>query len=123
VLNHVPHDLRVHADARLLTRVFQNLIANAIAHTPHGDVVLGAQASTGGRIELWVSDNGAGISQERIAHVFEKYETDRHGEHGAGLGLAIVKTFVEAHEGTVEVESTPGDGSTFRIMLPNAMAE
>ncbi len=118
--NEVPADLRLHADASLLTRVFQNLIANAIAHTPRGEVVIGAglPGPDDKLVECWVRDNGSGIAPERLAHVFEKYETDRVQEHGAGLGLAIVKMFVEAHGGKVQAESNPGAGSKFRIWLP-----
>ncbi len=118
--NEIPAELRIHADASLLTRVFQNLIANAIAHTPRGEVAIGATlpGPDDKMVECWVRDNGSGISAERLAHVFEKYETDQVQEHGAGLGLAIVKMFVEAHGGEVAAESVQGSGSTFRIRLP-----
>ena len=69
-------------------------------------------------MECLVSDNGAGIPAERLDRVFDKLETDPAKESGLGLGLAIVKTFVEAHEGTVTVESQEGVGSTFRFTLP-----
>ena len=119
--NTVPDDLRVYADARLLVRIFQNLIANAIAHTPRGEVVIGAQESEkGDAVECWVSDNGIGITPERLPLVFEKYETTRQEEDATGLGLAIVKTFVNAHGGEVSAKSEPGAGSTFRFDLPHA---
>ena len=122
LINEVPQDLRIYADANLLTRVFRNLIANAITHTPSGDVVIGAREfGAGGVVECWVSDNGSGIPADQLAHVFDKYETDHKDDHATGLGLAIVKTFVEAHDGTVTVESEPGQGSTFRIKLPAAI--
>jgi two-component system, OmpR family, phosphate regulon sensor histidine kinase PhoR len=117
--NEVPEDLTVYADASLLKRVFQNLVANAIKYTPRGEVVIGAQ-ETGveGGIECWVSDNGAGIPKDRLEKIFDKLETDPEREGGTGLGLAIVKTFVEAHGGKVTVESKEGVGSTFRFTLP-----
>jgi signal transduction histidine kinase len=119
LLNQVPDDLVVYADAGLLRRVFQNVVTNAIAYTPHGEVVIGArQSGAEGVLECWVSDNGAGIPQERLEKVFEKSETDPDKESGWGLGLAIVKTFVEAHDGSVSVESKQGLGSTFRFTLP-----
>jgi two-component system phosphate regulon sensor histidine kinase PhoR len=65
-----------------------------------------------------VSDNGAGIPRERLEKVFDKSETDPAKEGGWGLGLAVVKTFVEAHDGSVSVESQEGLGSTFRFTLP-----
>jgi two-component system phosphate regulon sensor histidine kinase PhoR len=119
LLNQVPDDLVVYADAGLLRRVFQNVIGNAIAYTPRGQVVIGArQLGPERAFECWVSDNGAGIPQERLEKVFDKSETDPEKEGGWGLGLAIVKTFVEAHDGSVSVESTEGTGSTFRFTLP-----
>ncbi len=117
--NSVPEDLVVYADASLLRRVFQNLIANAISYTPRGEVVIGARHSDdGGAVECFVRDNGAGLPSDRCSSVFDKYESDPDKEGGLGLGLAIVKTFVEAHGGAVTVESALGVGSTFRFTLP-----
>lgn len=119
LVNDVPEDLGAYADAGLLRRVFQNLVANAIAYTPRGEVVIGArEAGPDGAIECWVSDNGSGIPEDRLEMIFEKLETDPQNEGGTGLGLAIVKTFVEAHGGHVTVESKEGAGSTFRFTLP-----
>jgi len=117
--NAVPEDFVVNADASLLRRVFQNLIANAISYTPRGEVVIGArQTDENGAVECFIRDNGGGIPSGRCNTVFEKHETDPDKEGGLGLGLAIVKTFVEAHGGTVSVESELGVGSTFRFTLP-----
>ena len=121
LVNEVPDDLVVYADAGLLRRVFQNLIANAIKYTPRGRVVIGAaESGAAGDVECWVADNGAGIAAERLEQVFDKFETDPRNEEGsgAGLGLAIVKTFIEAHGGKASVESKEGLGSTFRFTLP-----
>ena len=119
LINKVPDDLVVYADASLLRRVLQNLIANAIKYTPRGEIVIGArELGEDGAIECWVSDNGAGIPEELLAKVFNKGETDPESASGMGLGLAIVKTFTEAHGGTVAVESEKGFGSTFRFSLP-----
>jgi signal transduction histidine kinase len=119
LINEVPEDLTVYADASLLKRVFQNLIANAIEYTPRGEVVIGAQeAGAEVGLECWVSDNGAGIPEDRLQIIFDKQEADPEKEGGTGLGLAIVKTFVEAHGGKVTVESKKGVGSTFRFTLP-----
>jgi signal transduction histidine kinase len=117
--NDVPDDFVVYADANLLRRVFQNLIANAIAYTPRGEVVVGARnAIADGCVECFVRDDGQGIPADRLPAVFDKYETDPDKEGGEGLGLAIVKSFVEAHGGTVTVESELGVGSVFRLALP-----
>lgn len=119
LINQVPDDLAVYADAGLLRRIFQNVIANAITYTPRGEVLIGArQSGAQGTLECWVRDNGEGIPQERLEKVFDKSETDPAKEGGWGLGLAIVKTFVEAHDGAVSVESKEGLGSTFRFTLP-----
>jgi signal transduction histidine kinase len=121
LVNQVPDDLAVYSDADLLRRIFQNVIANAIAYTPHGEVLIGARQSESaaqGTLECWVRDNGEGIPPERLEKVFDKSETDPGKDGGWGLGLAIVKTFVEAHDGAVSVESKEGVGSTFRFTLP-----
>jgi len=119
LLNEVPEDLGAYADASLLRRVFQNLAANAIRHSPRGEVVIGAREIESGRaVECWVRDNGAGIPRERLKRIFEKLATDAEREAGTGLGLDIVKAFVEAHGGNVSVESSQGAGSTFRFTLP-----
>jgi two-component system, OmpR family, phosphate regulon sensor histidine kinase PhoR len=119
LINNVPDDLAVYADASLLRRVFQNLIANAIKYTPRGEIIIGASGpDAAGAIECSVSDNGAGIPGELLEKIFEKGASDNDGDGGTGLGLAIVKSFIEAHGGCVTVESKQGVGSTFRFALP-----
>ena len=117
LVNSVPEELKAFADAGLLTRIFQNLIANAIKYTPRGEVVIGAHSGESDAVECWVADNGEGIPAELLSKIFDKMETDPDKEGGLGLGLAIVKTFVEAHGGAVTVKSEPGQGSTFRFTL------
>ncbi len=117
--NQVPIDLVIYADASLFRRVLQNLIANAIDYTPKGEIVIAARiVDSDGGVECWVSDNGAGIPADRLEKVFDKSETDPTKEDGLGLGLAIVKTFMEAHDGTVTIDSEEGVGSTFYLKLP-----
>lgn len=121
LLNEVPDELMVLADANLLRRILQNLMANAIRHTPNGKVRIGARhLREEALVECWISDNGTGIPKDFVGKVFEKGKTERAavGGTGHGLGLAIVKTFVEAHGGTVSVESTEGMGATFTFTLP-----
>ena len=127
LINDVPDDLVVFADAGLLRRILQNLIANAIKYTPDGAVTIGARdlgegEGGGAGVECWVSDTGAGIAEAMSSKVFEKGETDPEAEGGLGLGLAVVKSFVEAHGGAVSVHSEAGVGSTFRVSLPNRVA-
>jgi signal transduction histidine kinase len=119
LINTVPEGLTTFADPNMLTLIFQNLISNSITYTPNGEVTIGAhEIKESGSIECWVSDNGAGIPEERLEKVFEKLESDPDKKSGMGLGLAIVKQFVEAHGGQVEVESKLGQGSIFRFTLP-----
>jgi signal transduction histidine kinase len=118
LVNAVPEDLTVHADAPALTQVFQNLLANALKYAPGGRVTVGARRADG-VVECRVSDTGVGIEEARLARVFEKGETDgRQG--GTGLGLAIVRRVVEAHGGRAWAESRPGEGSTFFFTIPEA---
>jgi len=120
LVNEIPSDLTIIADARLLAQVFQNLLSNAIKFTPNGRVTIGAKLSeSAGVLQCWVKDSGAGVGPERLPKIFEKLETDHQPEkRGMGLGLAIVKQVVELHGGRIEVESTVGTGSTFRFELP-----
>jgi two-component system phosphate regulon sensor histidine kinase PhoR len=119
LVNQVPDDLVIYADASLLRRIFQNLIANAIKYTPRGEVIIGARVLEAEEaVECWVVDNGAGIPEAFLENVFDKGESDPDSEGGTGVGLAIVKTFTEAHGGSVTVQSQQGVGSTFRIWLP-----
>lgn len=121
--NEVPDETEAYADASLLRRVLQNLVANAIRHSPGGEVRIGARrVSESGSVECWVRDNGAGIAADRLERVFDKGESTSDEAGGAGLGLTIVRTFVEAHEGTVQVESREGEGSTFTFTLPGRKA-
>lgn len=119
IVNRVPDDLVVYADAGLLQRILQNLVSNALKYTPHGVVTIGAKVVVDDHsVACWVSDNGTGIPEDMQEKIFDKGETDALREDGAGLGLAIVQTFTEAHGGTVTVESASGVGSTFRFTLP-----
>jgi signal transduction histidine kinase len=120
LINQVPGDLTIFADASCLRRVFQNLIANAIKYTPKGEVIVGAKSqSTEEGVECWVTDNGMGIPKKYLNRIFDKGETDPNSEGGLGLGLAIVKTLTEASGGKVTVESQEGTGTTFRFFLPS----
>jgi two-component system phosphate regulon sensor histidine kinase PhoR len=119
LINSIPEDLVVYADADFLKRIFQNLIANAIRYTPRGEILIRASADADGNVECVVADNGAGIPADMIDKIFDKGETDPLSDAGLGLGLTIVKTFAEAHGGSVEVQSEEGSGATFRFTLPS----
>jgi len=120
VVNEVPRDLTVFADAGLISQVFQNLLGNAFKYAPRGRVTVDARGE-GGMVTCTVRDNGAGIPPEMLPKIFDKLESDPATE-GTGLGLAIVKQIVIAHGGTVTAGSTPGQGATFTFTLPPADA-
>jgi signal transduction histidine kinase len=110
------------ADRERLGAALDALIENAVNATVAGDRISLSATAIGETLVLEVSDDGDGIAAEDIPQVFERFsrrERDRaRGSGGTGLGLAIVKAIVEAHDGSVEVESAPGSGTTFRIQLP-----
>lgn len=124
--NHVPLELpAADADAIQLERALRNLLDNAIRFTPEeGTVTVGAARRADGMLELAVSDTGTGIKPQERERVFERfYRADRSRERGhghSGLGLAIVREIVEAHGGTVRLESEPGRGTTFVLTIPEA---
>jgi two-component system, OmpR family, sensor kinase len=100
--------------------VISNLLSNAVRHTPPENRILVSVDREAEEAILRVADEGEGISEEAVYHVFERfYQADSsRASEGSGLGLAIVKETVEALEGRVEVESAPGEGSTFTVRLP-----
>jgi len=107
-------------DAERLAQVVTNLLANAVQYNkPNGEVRVTTKLQ-GGLVLLTVSDTGPGIPAEHLPHVFERfYRADPSRSSGqTGLGLAISKAIVEAHGGTIEVSSRPGEGTTFTVVLP-----
>ncbi len=117
-----PQDLVVFADWNKLSQVFNNLIGNAIKFTPNGGRVSVTIKREGSQICIEVADNGIGIPNEAIPHIFEKFQrahpAGTNNERGSGLGLTIVQQLVELHGGRIEVCSQVGLGSTFRVYLP-----
>ena len=112
----------VDADIGLLERVLENLIENAIAHTPSGGhVELVLERSSGG-VCTTVANSGSVIAPEDLPHLFERFyqAPDRRGTGGVGLGLAIVRRILEAHDTTISVSSTPATGTAFSFVLPEA---
>jgi PAS domain S-box-containing protein len=116
----------IEGDPKLLVQGFSNLIANA-------EQAIGAVRDTGcirisaalkeGKIALDFSDDGPGIAPENIGKVFDPFFTTRRPTGGTGLGLTISQAIVKEHGGKIEVESTPGAGATFRVLLPAAIDE
>ncbi len=117
-----PEAVMVVGDRGRLKQVVVNLLDNAIKYTPEGGAVLLTVREESNETVLTVSDNGIGIPEASLPHLFERfYRVDKgrsRDNGGAGLGLAIVKSIVAAHGGSVSVESAPSKGSRFRIQLP-----
>lgn len=116
--------IRLHADPDRLAQVFVNLIDNALRHTPTGGAVRVEADADENDAVVRISDNGMGIPFKDLPHVFERfYVVDRSRARdisGAGLGLSIVKQIIDAHGGSVSVESMLGNGATFTVRLPIA---
>jgi signal transduction histidine kinase len=114
----------VQVDPARLTQVLQNLLANALRHTPQGGKITVCLEAKPEAIHLAVSDTGDGIPAEHLPHIFDRfYRSDparSRDRGGAGLGLAIARAIVEAHGGQIKATSqgVPGQGSTFTIQLP-----
>ena len=115
-------DAVVSADRVRLEQVAANLLDNAVKYTPAGGHVLVEVLPDGGRGVLRVRDSGIGIPADELPHIFERlYRGDvSRTERGLGLGLSLVKAVVEAHGGMVTVESKPGQGSSFTVVLNSA---
>lgn len=115
-------EISIPGDARSLSMVVVNLLSNAIHHQDPGGSVTVRVSGDDDRALLEVADTGKGISPEHLPHLFDRfYRVDparaATGGH-SGLGLAIVKAIVDNHEGTIDVTSTPGKGTVFRVSLP-----
>jgi len=121
----LPADLPdILADRDRLAQILINLLDNAVKFTPEGGRVTLSAKMADGRVVLAVSDNGVGIPPGDLPRIFERFyrvgrSRDRR-EGGTGLGLAIAKHLTQAMGGTIEVESTQGSGTTFRVSLPSA---
>ena len=116
--------INVYFDREVIAVIVDNLVSNAVKYTESGRIVISVSLTDGGKgsgrfVEIAVADTGHGISADALPHIFDRYYQE-HGPHqasGTGIGLSLVKSMVELHEGTVDVESKPGQGSTFRVRL------
>ena len=113
-------DVPVYADLGMIHRVLENLIQNALRHTPRGGHIVINVHSEAERVLIEVEDDGEGIASHDIPHIFERfYRPDTESaQSGHGLGLAIVKRIVELHRSTVDVRSEPQHGTAFSFWLP-----
>ncbi len=109
----------VAADQHRLTSAVMNLAQNAVRHTHGGQVIAVGSSIRYGEARLWVRDEGDGIAVPDQERIFERFAGEGAATaRGAGLGLAIVRAIAEAHDGHVELESSPGEGSRFVIVIP-----
>jgi signal transduction histidine kinase len=112
----------IQADPKRIEEVFSNLITNAINYSPEGGIVTVSAHCLSDYMEIKISDTGVGIPESELPKIFDKFyrvkDPKTRKVMGTGLGLSIVKGIIEAHNGTIEVESIQGEGTTFRILLP-----
>jgi signal transduction histidine kinase len=113
--------VEVRCDGARIAQVMNNLVSNAIKYSPGGGDVLLSVSRSDSEAILSVSDSGIGISSSDVPHIFEPFRrtgASRETAPGVGLGLSVARRIVEAHGGHIEVKSTVGLGSTFRVRLP-----
>ena len=111
-------DLAVRADYYKVERICYNLISNALKYNRKGGSVTVEAVRRGGNVEITVADTGVGIPKDVVSRVFDKFYRVRGGGSGTGVGLAVVKAFAELHGGRVSVKSVEGEGSEFKVELP-----
>ena len=121
VLLEVSSDLPlIHGRAEQLEQVFLNVLVNAWHAMPGGGTLtIAAEATTAQKLRPSVSDTGLGMSADVLAHALEPFYSTK-GERGTGLGLAICKQIIDSHQGTMQLESTPGVGTTVTVEFPPA---
>ncbi|MFW5995652.1 MAG: ATP-binding protein [Halanaerobiaceae bacterium] len=121
IVESIDEDLYIRGDSNKISWVISNLIGNAIRYTPEGgEIRIGARAR-GQRVYIYVQDNGIGIAEEYQDKIFEKFyraNNNDDGASGTGLGLAIAREIINAHGGSIWVESEEGEGSKFTFSLP-----
>ncbi|KKL90905.1 hypothetical protein LCGC14_1900040, partial [marine sediment metagenome] len=119
----VPDDpVKIEADKDKINQVIENLISNALKFSPKGGEITVSIKETKDGIRVNVSDNGMGIPEKDLSHIFEKFYRAENASSeaigGTGLGLAIVKYIIESHGGIISAESRIGKGSIFSFVLP-----
>ena len=106
------------ADQEKISRIVFNLLSNALKYTPAGGEIFVSLKDEGANLRLDVRDTGKGISQDEADKIFERFFQAKGAASGTGIGLALVKSFVELHHGEARVESKPGKGSDFIVVIP-----
>lgn len=131
-INIAAKDSKVYFDTDVISTILNNLLSNAIKYTSEGEINLILRSTDDGGnqyTEIIVSDTGYGIDAEALPHIFDRYyqAKGKHQASGTGIGLALVKSLADLHEGTLQVESEIGKGTTFTFRLltentyPNAL--
>ena len=110
-------EVSLFCDRDWLTEAIDNIVKNALDHTESGDTVHITWKALPNAVQIAVKDNGCGIHPEDLHHIFKRFYRSRFSQdkQGIGLGLPLAKTIVEAHSGTIEVDSEPGKGTTFTM--------
>ncbi|HET6347461.1 MAG TPA: HAMP domain-containing sensor histidine kinase, partial [Candidatus Krumholzibacteria bacterium] len=116
----VPSGLpKIECDASQIQQMVLALAINGLEATSvGGSVTIAARAEGDDAVVIGVRDNGRGIPKEQLSEIFEPFYTTKEGENGVGLGLAVVYGIATRHHGTIAVDSTPGEGTTFSVRLP-----
>ena len=119
--NDIASDMQIYAHQSLMTQLFVNILGNGIKYGKDGSTVNVTAVNSGGGTVIIISDDGIGISTEDLPHIFERfYRADKARDRtGSGLGLSIVKWIVDIHNGDISASSIEGEGTTFRISLPD----
>jgi len=116
----IPEDIWIVADKQRIQQSLLNIIKNSIDAIPgEGQIFVSAKEDTENKtVEIKIQDTGSGIEPENIGRIFEPFFTTKEEEKGSGLGLFVAREIIEEHGGLIEVNSTPGQGTTFSIKLP-----
>ncbi len=122
IKNHINGNIQLFADVNMINTVIRNLITNAIKFTENGKIDITASEDKN-KVKVEISDTGIGMTKEECDKLFfiDQMKTTKgtRGEPGTGLGLIICKEFIQKHRGTIDVESSPGEGTTFHFILPH----
>jgi signal transduction histidine kinase len=118
----LPEALYVRVDSSRIRQVVANLVDNAVKFTPSGGAIVIEAVPGETDVAILVRDNGIGIPAQDLPNIFDRLFRGEKGrsQRGLGLGLSMVQAVIRAHKGRIEVESNPGQGSTFKVLLPIA---
>ncbi len=112
----------ISGDPGLIKRLLTNLISNAVRYTPAGGKIIFALHHESSNVVVAITDTGIGIPEEALPYIFDRFyrveQSRSHETGGSGLGLAIAQKIAELHGGKISVQSTVGQGTTFRVSLP-----